>query len=98
MTLEYEGTPLSNRLATFSSRFGTKRRPHELSRWGVFQLDPSDDLPLEEAEMLARHIAQEMQTREAFARSKTFGYLPSDLELQSILAELPEANHTTPYS
>jgi len=48
--------------------------------------------------MLARHIAQEMQTREAFARSKTFGYLPSDLELQSILAELPEANHTTPYS
>jgi hypothetical protein len=98
LTLEYEGTPLSNRLAAFSSKFGTKRRQHELSQWGVFQLDPSHDLSLEEAEILALDVAQEMQNREAFACSKKFGYLSADFELQSVLAELPEANHTTPYS
>jgi hypothetical protein len=96
--LEYEGTPLSNRLASFSNKYGTRRRPHELSKWGVFHLDPSDDLPLEEAERIAISIGQEMQTREAFVRSKTFGYLPFDTELQSAVAELPEADHTTPYS
>lgn len=98
VTLEYEGTPLSNRLSTFSTKFGTKRREHELSKWGVYQLDPSADLSLEEAEILARSVAQELQTREAFARSKRFGYLSTDIELESILADLPEANHTTPYS
>lgn len=97
VTLEYPGTPLSARLAEFEAKYGTRRRPHDLSEWGVYNLDPSRNLLNEEAEKMARGISQKMQTREDFIRSKTFGYLGSDSDPDEILSNLPDADHTTPY-
>lgn len=97
VTLEYPGTPLSRELAYYESQFGTKRLPHPLSRWGVNYLQPSNALSLPEAESLAIAIAQSMQTRADFAKSKSFGYLGADSTPEAILAAIPEASHATPY-
>jgi hypothetical protein len=97
VALEYPGTPLSSELAHYESQFGTKRLPHQLSRWGVNYLQPSSALSLPEAESLAIAIAQSMQTRAGFAKSKSFGYLGVDSTPETILAAIPEASHATPY-
>lgn len=97
VTLEYPGTPLSAELARYETEFGTKSIPHPLSRWGVNYLQPSSSLGLQEAELLATSIAQSMQTRAEFAKSKSFGYLGADASANAILASLPEASHATPY-
>lgn len=97
VALEYPGTPLSANLARYESEFGTKRIQHPLSRWGVNFLQPSAALSLAEADALATTISQSMQTRAAFAKSKSFGYLGVDSSSQAILETLPEASHETPY-
>jgi len=97
VTLEYPGTPLSKDLARYKAKFGTERQEHPLSNWGVFYLKPSNSLSHSSAESLAASIAQSMQTRADFARSKSFGYLGADSTPEEILASLPEASHETPY-
>jgi len=97
VTLEYPGTPLSKDLARYKAKFGTERQEHPLSNWGVFYLKPSNSLSHSSAESLAASIAQSMQTRADFARSKSFGYLSADSTPEEILASLPEASHETPY-
>ncbi len=97
VTLEYPGTPLSRELDRYELEFGTKRLQHPLSRWGVNFLQPSSSLSLHEAETLATHIAQSMQTRTKFAESKSFGYMGVDKLSEDILSSLPEASHETPY-
>lgn len=98
VAMEYPGTPLARDLSYYETEFGTERLPHPLSEWGVHFLRPSSDLGLHEAEAIAARIAQSLQTREDFARAKSFGYLGTDASPEGILAMLPEASHGTPYS
>lgn len=97
VAIEYPGTPIANAIGSYESQFGTRRLPHALSRWGVNYLQPSKDLSLPMAESLATEIAQTMQTRAAFAKSKSFGYLGVDTTPEAVLAAIPEASHATPY-
>jgi len=68
-----------------------------LSRWGLFNIDPSKSLTFEQGEILALKVSQQMQTREEFARSKAFGYMPSGFSADNYVDWLPPANKFTPY-
>jgi radical SAM superfamily enzyme YgiQ (UPF0313 family) len=96
VALEYPGTPLSTHLETFARNHGTQRLQHPLSRWGVFNLKPSESLSNEQAATAALEIAQLLQTRSAFVVSKSFGYLGSGFDLNPLVT-IPEASHGTPY-
>tara|TARA_R110002111_G_scaffold4958_2_gene25837 strand:+ start:6321 stop:7784 length:1464 start_codon:yes stop_codon:yes gene_type:complete len=97
VTLEYPGTQLSKNMERYELEFGTKRIEHPLSNWGVYFLEPSSSLSYDKAEELSVKIAQSLQTRANFAKSKSFGYIGVKGSADQILSSLPEASHETPY-
>jgi len=99
-TLLFPGTELERSFLNYCDQFGTSIAHNtNLSRWNVFEVNPSSEVSMETAKKYSTEISQMLNSRQNYAYAKSFGYHGAQMSTNDILKTLPvcKINALTPY-
>lgn len=99
--LIFPGCDLEHNFEYYQNTFGTELiTDSPLSKWGVFEVNPSTELSINHAQAYSLEISQTINSRENYAYAKSFGYHGTRVFTNDLLNFLPmhNDNSVVPYS
>lgn len=91
--LIFPGCNLEQNFEYYQYTFGTELIAcSPLAKWGVFEVNPSHEVSVKDAQAYSLEISQMINSRENYAYAKSFGYHGAQVSTEDLLSILPEHN------